>query len=524
MLRVRIARQGFASRANNTRALDWHPTGPRTPENPIVLFKQGKGGRKKARHQWHKGAIRCEHFINGSYAPTRIAERAVLSGLRGGVIMHKTSIVLIFLFLFILVACDKVDVSKLSDADMKRIANNLIVCSPPYIRHGSDCCLDKNNNSICDSDETTAPAGTPTTAAAATQPAPSQPITITEYADYQCPFSGRVEATVKELKHQYGNKITLEYKNYPLDRIHPDALNASIAAECARDQGDTQFWAYHDKLFDNQDALNVTSLKQYASDIGLNTGQFDTCLDNKETEPRVRADIQEAEGKGVQGTPSFWIKDELVVGALPIETFEQKIDEKLAGTPATGAPTQLPAQPAAKVDVAEGDYKQGPADAKVVVVEFTDYQCPYCKQFFTATEQQLLDTYVKTGKVRFAVRNFPMSFHQNAQKAAEAAMCAGAQGKFWEMHTTLFTKGNGDGTGLDTPSLKQYAADLQLDTTEFNSCLDNSEMGAAVQQDQVDGDAAGVSGTPSFFVNGRILVGAQPFTTFKTAIDAELTS
>jgi protein-disulfide isomerase len=120
------------------------------------------------------------------------------------------------------------------------------------------------------------------------------------------------------------------------------------------------------------------------------------------------------------------------------------------------------------------------------------------------------------------VRHFPLSFHADAQKAAEAAECAAKQGKFWEMHNTLFKNGQGDGTGLKVADLKKYAAELKLDTKKFDSCLDNGDTASIVAKDQQEGSAAGVSGTPSFFVNGKQLVGAQPFTSFQAAIDAEL--
>ena len=348
---------------------------------------------------------------------------------------------------------------------------------------------------------------------------------IIAYSDYQCPFCGRVEPTLKQVEQTYGNKIQMVFKNFPLESIHPFALNAAIAAECARDQGEDQFWKYHDTLFAHQDALDIPQLKQYAQAQGLDTTKFNDCLDNKKTEARVRADIAEATAKGVQGTPSFWIKDELFVGAQPFASFQAKIDEKLSGKAAAPvAPSQpsAPAAPTAPVNVATGTHIKGDVNAKVTIVEFSDFQCPFCKRFFDETEGQLNDQYVKTGKVKIYFRNYPLPFHQNAQKAAEAAECAGQQGKFWEMHDVMFTKGAGDGTGLAVADLKQYAADLKLDTTKFNTCLDTSATAAAVKKDSDDGQAAGVSGTPSFIVNGQLVVGAQPFSAFKTAIDAAL--
>ncbi len=345
---------------------------------------------------------------------------------------------------------------------------------------------------------------------------------IIEYSDFQCPFCSRVNPTITQIKADYADKVEIVFKNFPLESIHPNAFNAAMAAECARDQG--KFWEMHDKLFANQGTLEIDNLKKYAADVGVNTAKFNTCLDTKATEARVRADIAEATAKGVQGTPSFWMKDELFVGAQPYANFKTKIDEKLSGKPAAPAAAQQPQAPApgTKVNVAAGRYVKGSATAKVELVHFSDYQCPYCKRFYEQNEAQLETEYVKTGKVKITFRNYPLPFHQNAQVAAEAAECAGLQGKFWEFHDVLFTKGNGDGTGLDAASLKQYAADLKLDTTKFGACLDNGETKSIVTKDAADGQTAGVSGTPTTFVNGVAVVGAVPYTDLKAAIDAAL--
>ena len=175
--------------------------------------------------------------------------------------------------------------------------------------------------------------------------------------------------------------------------------------------------------------------------------------------------------------------------------------------------------------VASASHILGNSDAKVTIIKFCDFQCPYCKSFYTDTEWQVVSEYVVTGKAKIAFRHFPLSIHQNAQIAAEAAECAakvGGNDAFWKYHDTLFTKGQSDGTGLDALSLKQYAAELKLDTTKFDSCLDNRESSTIVVKDSGDGSSAGVRATPTFFVNGKLIVGALPYSTFKAVIDGEL--
>jgi protein-disulfide isomerase len=164
----------------------------------------------------------------------------------------------------------------------------------------------------------------------------------------------------------------------------------------------------------------------------------------------------------------------------------------------------------------ENDEVRGNPYAPVKIIAFSDYECDYCKDA-EQTINSLLSLY--PDQVSFVFRDFPISgIHVYAEKAAEASECAGEQGKFWEMHDKLFENQN----ALTIQDLKQYAADLGLDTAAFNSCLDNGDMASEVQNDFNDGQAAGVSGTPTFFINGKMLVGAQPFDAFKAVIDAEL--
>jgi protein-disulfide isomerase len=158
---------------------------------------------------------------------------------------------------------------------------------------------------------------------------------------------------------------------------------------------------------------------------------------------------------------------------------------------------------------------RGPTEAKVTIVEFSDFECPYCSRAEESVTQ-VMDRYA--GKVRLVYRHFPLSFHPHAQKAAEAAACADAQGKFWEMHKQLFANQQ----KLAPDELKGHAAAVGLDAAKFATCLDTSATKALVDADQKVGSEAGVTGTPAFFINGKVLSGAQPFEEFQKAIDAEL--
>ncbi|MBI4015381.1 MAG: DsbA family protein [Candidatus Aenigmarchaeota archaeon] len=162
---------------------------------------------------------------------------------------------------------------------------------------------------------------------------------------------------------------------------------------------------------------------------------------------------------------------------------------------------------------------KGDQNAKVSLVIFEDFQCPFCERFTSDALVKIEKDYVDTGKVKLFFKHFPLTqIHPYAQKASEAAACAQDQGKFWEYHDVLFK--NQDKLGVD--DLKKYAADMGLNTATFNSCLDSGTKKNQVEKDASDGDTAGVTGTPTIFVNGKPIVGAQPYAAFKAAIDAEL--
>lgn len=167
----------------------------------------------------------------------------------------------------------------------------------------------------------------------------------------------------------------------------------------------------------------------------------------------------------------------------------------------------------------------GDKNAKVTIIEFSDFQCPFCRSFFEDTFTKLKNDYIDTGKVKLVYRDYPLPFHPNALSAAEAAECANEQGKFWEFHDTLFGS-QSDWVNLSTENVKtkylNYAANLGLNVNNFSICLNNETYKDEIQKDTADGSKAGVNGTPSFYINGKQIVGAQPYDVFKTAIDAEL--
>lgn len=180
-----------------------------------------------------------------------------------------------------------------------------------------------------------------------------------------------------------------------------------------------------------------------------------------------------------------------------------------------------------KVDVEVGHLPVlGDKNAKVTVIEFSDFQCPFCQAYFNDAEKGIIKDYVDTGKIKFAYRHLPLvQIHPNAFKAASASECANEQGKFWGYHDLLFQNQNAwsnlDNAGA-VNKFKEYAGTLGLNTTSFSSCLDSDKYKADIDKDIADSATAGVNGTPGTFVNGILISGAVPYADFKTQIDAAL--
>ncbi|MEW5896892.1 MAG: thioredoxin domain-containing protein [Nanoarchaeota archaeon] len=170
------------------------------------------------------------------------------------------------------------------------------------------------------------------------------------------------------------------------------------------------------------------------------------------------------------------------------------------------------------VEVAEGNGAVlGSSDAPVTILEFSDFQCPFCKRGYE-TMKQVEGAYIISGKVRLVFRNFPLSFHEEAKPAALAAACAKEQGEFWKYHDKLFE--NQDVLGAD--NYKKWAKELGLDTEKFNNCLESKKYEDEIEADIADGQSYGITGTPAFFVNGRLISGAQPYEVFVDEIEAVL--
>ena len=195
-------------------------------------------------------------------------------------------------------------------------------------------------------------------------------------------------------------------------------------------------------------------------------------------------------------------------------------------------PNQPPPQPTTGTASTDDDPVLGDKNAPVTIIEFSDYECPFCKRHFDETLPQLIKNYVDTGKVKIAYRDFPLSFHNPmATKEAVAANCAREQGgdeKYFKFHDEIFKRTTSNGNGLDDAKIQTIASDLGLNKSDFDTCLSNPAMEEEVKKDIADGSAAGASGTPTFIIGkstaneeieGDLVVGAQPYAAFQAVID-----
>ncbi len=379
-------------------------------------------------------------------------------------------------------------------------------------------------------------------------------VTIAMFSDFQCPFCGRVEPTVTRIREQYGDRVRVVWRNNPLP-FHDNAMPAAeAAAEAYAQGGDTKFWQMHDTMMEHQTELDRAHLEQYAQQIGLDMTRFRAALDNHTHQAAIQADVAAAARVGARGTPAFFINGRNLMGAQPFEQFQTIIDDEIHraeaqvahGTPRaqlyaalmrgasasapeeaapSAAPTKAPPRPQPdpnavyRVPVTADQPVRGRADALVTMVVFSDFQCPFCSRV-EPTVTQLIEQY--GNDLRVVWRNNPLPFHQNAGPAAELSVEAfvqqGSEG-FWRMHDTLFEHQS----ELDRAHLEGYAEAQGLNMTAVRNCLDNNTHQAAITADQDLARQLGASGTPSFFINGRNLRGAQPIEAFRTAIDAART-
>jgi len=354
-------------------------------------------------------------------------------------------------------------------------------------------------------------------------------VTLLHYFDYQCPFCAKVVPTLDQIAKDYPDSVRIVFKMHPLG-MHPNAMPAAEAAMAAAAQG--KFLAMDHKLFENQQQLTRDKFISLAKEIGLDVDRFTKDIDSHAYLAAIQKEAKEAEDIGSSGTPASFVNGRYLSGAKPYSAFKDMIDEELGWAKAGNRPefkiaknvaeaSSKPAAPAGpdpnKVyDIAAGDApSRGPAKAKVTILHYFDYQCPFCVRL-APTFEQILKDYPKD--VRVVYKMHPLPMHQNAMPAAEAAMAANAQGKFTPMHEKLFA----NSTSLSRDKYLQLASEIGLDVKRFTNDIDTNAYKKTIDAETEEVMKVGATGTPASFVNGRFLSGAQPYEAFKKIIDEEI--
>ncbi|MDH3728260.1 MAG: thioredoxin domain-containing protein, partial [Myxococcales bacterium] len=354
-------------------------------------------------------------------------------------------------------------------------------------------------------------------------------ITIVEFSEFQCPFCARVLPSMKEISDTYGDDVRIVWRNLPLG-FHQNADPAAqLAMEAYAQGGNDKFWEVHDLLFANQKALTRADLENYAKQAGLDMDKVKKALDEKAHSKQIQEDTALASTVGARGTPNFFVNGRNLRGAQPFAAFKTMIDQELATAKkleeqgvtraqmyatitkngltkaAPPKPQQQPGQPdpnaVYKVPLQGDEPQKGPDDALITIVEFSDFECPFCGRV-EPTLEAIEDKYGKD--VRVVWMNNPLPFHKNAKPAANAALEAHAQKGdkgFWAMHEKLFSNQR----GLTTENLEKYAKELGLNMKKFKAAIEGDKYASTIQKQQTLSSSLGARGTPAFFINGRNL-------------------
>ncbi|HVR19436.1 MAG TPA: thioredoxin domain-containing protein [Polyangiaceae bacterium] len=359
-------------------------------------------------------------------------------------------------------------------------------------------------------------------------------VTIVEFSEFQCPFCKRVRPTLDAILGAYPKDVRLVWKDNPLS-FHPRARPSAILARFAFEKrGNKAFWQVHDGLFASQPELDDEALRRVAEQAGLLWSPIALALE-KDRAPKIDESVDLANDFAARGTPHFFINGVRLAGAQPHEKFEERVAQALEvarelvkhGVPrakvyeAILKDAMAPPLPEKKL-VPPPDATtpfRGNASAPVVIQEFSDFQCPFCKR----VQPTLAELEAAFGsKVKIVWRNLPLPFHADAALAAEAAHEAFTQRGnpgFWRFHDAVL---EAQPTGIGRDVLESIADRLGLDRVRFRAALDSRKHRPKIEADAQIARDADINGTPAFVINGYFLSGAQPAPAFKRIIRVAL--
>jgi protein-disulfide isomerase len=361
------------------------------------------------------------------------------------------------------------------------------------------------------------------------------PVTIVAWSDYACQYCNYVQSTLDHLARLFPGQLRWVHRTLPLDDDNTLTAEAALAAEA---QG--RFRPMNDRLFALAGHVDRPAAELIARELGLDMVRFRADLDSHAYRASILADQAAARALGITGTPTFFVNGRALHGNRPLVEFVDVVEQELAraaaqpagpgrydalvagGKPTADAPYDASGQRRSldgttiyRVGLGLPGHQVGPDDALVTIVAWSDFQCPFCARMAPV----LAHLRAQYGNdVRIIYRHAAMSFHRNAALAAEAAVAAAEQGKFWAFHDQVF----GDFGHLERADLERFAAAAGLDLARFRAALDDHRYRDAVLAETAAGEALGVDGTPTMFLNGMPVGGARDAQTMERLVEAHL--
>ncbi len=357
------------------------------------------------------------------------------------------------------------------------------------------------------------------------------PITIVEWSDFACGYCVRVQTTLDLLGRLYPGQLRTVHRTLPLDDDNTLTAEAALAAAA---QG--KFRPMSDRMYALHGRVDRAGVELIARELGLDMLRFRADLDTRAHRAQIDADIRDATVLGVAGTPAFFINGRPIHGNQSLRVFVEVVDEELArvatisggydalvaaGKPAADTPGvervpfELDPRATYKMGLGLPGHAAGPDDALVTIVVWGDFECPYCARMAPVVERARQ----KYGNdVRVTYRHLAMAFHRKASLAAEAAIAAADQGKFWAFHDAVY----GSFGALDRADLERFGQAAGLDIPKLRAALDDRRYRDLVLAEGAAAEALGVDGTPTLFINGKPVVGSRDSETLEKLVDEHL--